>query len=322
MTRRLLLALFAAALLCAHHGTARAQAPLYINCITATSTLCNTVSNPGNGTEGDQDWLVGGKFNLDIAALQPPTPRYSVVWANGSGFGGTLPGSSGIWCLEWTSLSAAPTLVSCPGSSSLAWGSITSGTNDQILLIGSGGSLGTSGSGSIAATTAGALAATPVPCGSGQAPTGVAANGNSVGCQAVGGGSGSAAVPLTGGAVKTANYTFAIGDANTQATFNCSSPCTATIPAYTSVAFTLGTGLAVKNSCLSAVNLTLTIVTDTMYTLGTTYSGSLTIYPCGKVIVTKDESLTAWSAGGINFITQARAPPLTAWGDEARGAVA
>jgi len=74
------------------------------------------------------------------------------------------------------------------------------GTNGTALI--SGGALGTPASGVATnltgtaaglnvggnAATATALAATPTPCSTGQAPTGILANGNSTGCAAIGGG--------------------------------------------------------------------------------------------------------------------------------------
>jgi hypothetical protein len=57
--------------------------------------------------------------------------------------------------------------------------SITNGTNTTAaMVIGTGASLSTTGSGSIAATTAAALAANPTDCSAGQYATTIAANGN------------------------------------------------------------------------------------------------------------------------------------------------
>ncbi len=43
----------------------------------------------------------------------PGGSSYSIQYNNASVFGGLLPGSTGTWCFNWSSLSAAPTLVSC-----------------------------------------------------------------------------------------------------------------------------------------------------------------------------------------------------------------
>ena len=103
------IALLLLALGLGHHDAVRAQtAPEYVFCISATSTLCNTTTNPGNGVQGDDAWLAFGKLNLDILALQPPTTPYSMAYSNGNGFAGLLPGSTGTWCLHWTNLASAP----------------------------------------------------------------------------------------------------------------------------------------------------------------------------------------------------------------------
>jgi hypothetical protein len=64
-----------------------------------------------------------------------------------------------------------------------AFSDVIAGTNVNALVIGTGGSLGVSGSGTIVATS---LAANGTNCAGGQAPTGVDASGNAEGCQAVG----------------------------------------------------------------------------------------------------------------------------------------
>jgi hypothetical protein len=123
--RRVAALLLLAALL-APHGAARAQsAPQYVFCIQATNTQCNTAVNPGNGAQGDDAWLAFGKVNLDIAALQPPAPQYSLVYANGNAYAGLLPGATGTWCLQWANLAAAPTLVACPSATG-GTGTVTS----------------------------------------------------------------------------------------------------------------------------------------------------------------------------------------------------
>jgi hypothetical protein len=68
------------------------------------------------------------------------------------------------------------------GSTSLSFGSITSGTSAATLVIGPGGTLATTGGGNIAATTAAGLAASPTLCTSPQVPLGILANGNATGC--------------------------------------------------------------------------------------------------------------------------------------------
>lgn len=142
MIKRLLLAALFAVTLLGHHGAAHAQAPQYVYCLTLTSTACNTFTNPGNGSQGDTAWLAFGKMNLDVAALQPPTPQYSLVYSNASSYGGLLPGSIGTYCPQWTSLSSPPTLTTCPGigtvvvSGSPAAGNLTIFSGPTTITVG------------------------------------------------------------------------------------------------------------------------------------------------------------------------------------------
>ena len=71
------------------------------------------------------------------------------------------------------------TLQAGGGGGSSAFNAITSGTNTTAaMVLGTGGSLSTTGSGTIAATTAAALAANPTDCSSGQYANAIAASGN------------------------------------------------------------------------------------------------------------------------------------------------
>lgn len=64
-----------------------------------------------------------------------------------------------------------------------SFSALTGGTNiNAAMLVGTGASMGTSGTGTIAATTASALASTPTNCGSSTAPIGVDSHGNAIGC--------------------------------------------------------------------------------------------------------------------------------------------
>jgi hypothetical protein len=85
----------------------------------------------------------------------PGGSSYSIQYNNAGSFAGLLPGSTGTYCFNWTSLSAAPTLASCSGGGSAAFNAITSGTNTSAaMLVGTGASLGVTGSGTISATSA------------------------------------------------------------------------------------------------------------------------------------------------------------------------
>lgn len=66
-----------------------------------------------------------------------------------------------------------------------AFSDVGAGTNTNALVVGTGGSLGTSGSGTIAATTSAALAANGTNCSAGQAARGVDASGAAEDCFAV-----------------------------------------------------------------------------------------------------------------------------------------
>jgi hypothetical protein len=76
-----------------------------LNCITATSTPCNTSGQIGNGTQGDPAWLAFGKINADVTYLYANLPVYPISVALG-GTGGTS--STGTGALV---LASSPTLV-------------------------------------------------------------------------------------------------------------------------------------------------------------------------------------------------------------------
>jgi hypothetical protein len=154
------IALLSLALLLGHQGPAQAQAPQYVNCLASTSTQCNTIANPGNGAQGDDAWLAFGKLNLDIAALQPPTPQFGLVFPSGVSYASVLPGAVGIWCPQWSSLTLPPTLVTCPsGGGSSAFGSLTGGTNTTAaMVVGSGASIAPGGTGIVDANQANGVA--------------------------------------------------------------------------------------------------------------------------------------------------------------------
>lgn len=61
-------------------------------------------------------------------------------------------GGAGTLCLTSAS-GASPVFGACSGSAATAWAAITTGTNTTALLVGTGGSLGVSGTGTIGATS-------------------------------------------------------------------------------------------------------------------------------------------------------------------------
>lgn len=79
--------------------------------------------------------------------------------------------------------------IASTGGGASDFGSLTSGTNTQAAMtVGTGASMGTSGTGTIAATTAAAAAATPGLCPAGQYARGVDANFAGTGCTTPAGG--------------------------------------------------------------------------------------------------------------------------------------
>jgi hypothetical protein len=50
---------------------AQAATPLVVYCVSASNIPCNTISNPGNGTQGDPAWLFSGKINTNFGFVAP-----------------------------------------------------------------------------------------------------------------------------------------------------------------------------------------------------------------------------------------------------------
>ena len=81
------------------------------------------------------------------AYIAGQTALYSLTFNNAGLVGGLIPASIGQYCLNWSSLTAAPTLVTCSGGSS-AFSALTGGTNaTAAMLVGTGASLAYTGSG-------------------------------------------------------------------------------------------------------------------------------------------------------------------------------
>ena len=88
---------------------------------------------PPGVTFNGQTVALGASGNVNSGASQ-----YSVALngAAGAAIGGLIPGSTGTYCFDWTSLAANPTLVTCPG----AGGGLTSvglSTTASWLTVGS-----------------------------------------------------------------------------------------------------------------------------------------------------------------------------------------
>ena len=103
-------------------------------------------------------------------------------------------------------------------------------------------------------------------------------------------------LPLTGGAVITTNYTFALIDSGTMAVMNCGSPCTITIPANSSVAFPVGTTLTVLVIPGSST-VTLAITTDTLTWSPSGSTGSRTL-PASALFSTFKYGTLTWMGAG------------------------
>jgi hypothetical protein len=86
---------------------------------------------------------------------------------------------SGITCVDNAGSSRTDCTVTGGGGGSSAFSSLTSGTNTTAaMIVGTGASLSVTGSGTIAATTAAALATNPADCTSGQYANAIAENGD------------------------------------------------------------------------------------------------------------------------------------------------
>lgn len=99
-------------------------------------------------------------------------------------------------------------------------------------------------------------------------------------------------------APKSANYTFTLGDANTQKVHPATDATarTFTIPANATVPYPIGTELRLFNQH-GAGTLTLTITTDTMRVAGTGTTGNITIAQDGYAIAYKIAA-TEWLVDG------------------------
>lgn len=100
----------------------------------SSPALCGTVGGyPDAGTLNGTERILADQSasgypctscTVDITPVQisayvvTQSPAYGVVINNGGVIGGIVPGSSGTYCFDWTSINAPPTLVSCPSGSS------------------------------------------------------------------------------------------------------------------------------------------------------------------------------------------------------------
>lgn len=107
--------------------------------------------------------------------------------------------------------------ATCGSGGAGSFSAITAGTATVSLAIGTGGDLHTSGTGTIEASTAAALAATGTSCAGGQVPTGVDVHGNATGCFTP---SGTGTVTTSGTPVATNPSCFSAAAIITNCTFS------------------------------------------------------------------------------------------------------
>lgn len=127
--------------------------------------------------------------NQSLSSITPGALNADIAPASGGGGGGggscTISAPSGSWP-SWLVPTASGCSLTVAASAipntSLANYAITLGSTGVAL----GGTISTATG--FNAATATALAATPTLCGTGNAPTGILANGNATGCAAIGGG--------------------------------------------------------------------------------------------------------------------------------------
>ena len=121
-------------------------------------------TSPLNGTErmlGDQSssGYPCVSCTVDITPLQLSNftalqaTSYALMYNNNGIIGSLIPSATGQYCLNWASLTAAPTLVTCVSGGSSAFNAITTGTNTSaIMTVGSGASITYTGTGSVNAS--------------------------------------------------------------------------------------------------------------------------------------------------------------------------
>lgn len=177
-----------------------------------TVTLQNAVGATGNGTAIDVASYTSVALSVTISATATVTFEGTVdgtTWASRacvsigstSGTGVTTATATGTYQCSVAGLSQFRARVSSFGSGTItviarattavarlggggaggaatSFDQLTGGTNAEALVMGTGGSLSVSGSGTIAATTAAALAANPADCSANNYATAIAANGD------------------------------------------------------------------------------------------------------------------------------------------------
>lgn len=168
---------------------------------------------------------------------------FGLLFNNAGAIGGLAPTATGQYCLDWASLTADPTLVTC-STAATAFSAITAGTNTAALVMGTGGSLTASG-GTIDATSVGGFT---LPCTVPSLVSGdyLTNNGSTCSWAAVSG----------SGTVTSFSFTNGGGINGTVATAT-TTPALSLTPSFTGLSYaTSGTGFAAAtaSNVLSLVN--------------------------------------------------------------------
>lgn len=158
-------------------GAAPLASPTFTGTVTLPSgTTVNGVTLESAGSSSS--FLNGsGTYTTPNSMVYPSA---GIPLSTGTAWGTSITPGTGVSTALSNAINASGGLVSYSG----ALGTPTSGVATN--LTGTAGGLSIGGN----AATATALASTPTPCSTGQAPTGILANGNSTGCASIGGGSG------------------------------------------------------------------------------------------------------------------------------------
>ncbi len=235
----------------------------------------------------------------------PGGSSYSIQYNNAGSFGGFLPAAIGTYCIQWTSLTAAPVPATCPSgtypgagivvSTGSAWGtSITPGTGVETALgvnVGSAGAFVVNG---------GAL---------GTPSSGVGTNITGVNAASVGGFTLPCTVPtLVSGDYLTNNGTTCSWATVTgSGTVNSGTSGQLAYYAATGTAVsgaTVGAGLTLSSGTLSTTQA-LNAQTGTTYTIATTDAGKvITFNNAAAVAVTLPAATTTGFGPGFAFTVQ------------------
>lgn len=270
--------------------------------VNGSALASSTTVNFENGTNVTVANPSAGNISFSVTSL----PMTNV--ASGTSTGTLLVGTGGSLA---ASGSGSITATAVPFSG------VSAGTNGNALVIGSGGTLAVSGSGTIAATTAAALAGTPTLCSTGSAPTGILANGNATGCQAISGGGGGATLQTN--TVNNASQTLlnftnsaSIAFTNTSGGIETAaliSTGNSTLMGFNSsgtlTGFTLGTGLSFSGSTLNVTSLSGSGTTNAVPKWATSSSlGNSALSDNGTTVSsTEPFSITSSLPGAIDLVS-------------------